>query len=59
MNIKIEINIDNAAFSPEPEEELARILRVMAAKLDTMRIGTFCLRDVNGNAVGTFEVIAE
>mgnify|MGYP001197094997 CR=1 FL=1 len=55
MNITITISTDNAAFSPEPEDEVARILRELATKLETMRLGGFTLRDANGNPVGKME----
>ena len=58
MEITITISTGNAAFSPEPEEEVARILREFAAKLDTMRLGGFNLRDQNGNVVGRVTVEA-
>lgn len=59
MTAKIEIQMDSAAFTHEPGEELARILRKLADNLDGADItpaDSNKLRDVNGNTVGTFTV---
>jgi len=57
MKIKIEIDCYNAAFDILPNIEIARILKVLAEKLES---GTSCysilLKDINGNTVGIFEV---
>jgi hypothetical protein len=55
------INLENDAFSPEPEPEVARILRVIADKLEEnpgypMYQTVF---DVNGNDVGRFRLPAD
>jgi len=56
MKITIEVNMDNAAFSDNPEE-VRRILRVAgnyAADMDYEAI--FPLHDSNGNKVGKVQV---
>ena len=57
MYYRIEIAIDNAAFSPEPGPELARILRKLAHRIECSDEeglkSTISLRDYNGNSVGT------
>lgn len=55
MKAKIEIVMDNAAFNDEPATELARILRELAEEIENGQ-GSCQLRDINGNAVGTFTV---
>jgi hypothetical protein len=54
MTFKLTIEMDNAAFNPEPAEELARILNQLAEKIrETGDVPTFlALRDINGNSVG-------
>lgn len=53
---RISIKTDNDAFSPDPCPELARILRHLAAHLETHGTGSpgdrINLRDANGNKVG-------
>ena len=57
MKAKIEINMDNAAFEDGANQEVARVLRALAERLDEDRApGT--LRDKNGNTVGMFEVVS-
>ncbi len=56
MNITVTINCDNAAFQPEPECEVARILKELANKLEYGGMGEYSLRDVNGNRVGEVKV---
>jgi hypothetical protein len=54
MNCKININMDNEAFSENPEYELARILKDLSARIEnTVRKPPFyVIRDINGNKVG-------
>lgn len=47
------IDIDNAAFDPDPTAELARILRQTAARVEAGATNG-AARDINGNRVGTF-----
>jgi len=55
MNLKININLDNAAF--EDEGEISRILRKLADKISyDGRIDGGKIMDVNGNSVGTWEI---
>ena len=51
---EIQIGMDNAAFSEVPGDELARILRGLADRLDGQDdVGEIVrLMDVNGNRVG-------
>jgi hypothetical protein len=56
MEFSIEMDCDNAAFEDDPAEEIARILNVTAGKLRSGRHGGD-LVDVNGNRVGTFDLI--
>jgi hypothetical protein len=53
------VNVDNAAFDPDPRPELARILRAAADVLESGErrddIGWYqTILDVNGNDVGRF-----
>lgn len=55
MKLKININLDNAAF--EDEGEISRILRQLADKISyDGRIDGGKIMDVNGNSVGTWEI---
>jgi hypothetical protein len=57
LDVKIEINCDNAAFGDFPEQEVARILRELATNLENDGItkdGKFKLFDANGNRTGLF-----
>jgi len=62
MKLKIEIQMDNAAFEPENGTEAARILRNVAKAIDgltlhpKMNVHGMNLMDINGNAVGTAKV---
>lgn len=51
------IELDNAAFDPEPANELARILEIIAERLrertDSPE-GVGLVRDTNGNTVGRY-----
>ena len=52
MQLKIKINMDNAAFD-EPVEELQRIFRGLADKLLEVHSGMEnSIIDVNGNKIG-------
>lgn len=52
MKLRIEIDMDNAAFEDDPQPEVCRILReyIKAGRLEKV------LMDVNGNRVGRAEV---
>lgn len=58
MKLRIEIEMDNAAFEHDPGVELARILREYAKRVaqDGAWLTAY-FRDVNGNKVGTAEVV--
>ncbi len=53
MKIKIEINTDNAAFQPDPIEEVRRILKESMDEFLVSYATKKHLRDINGNFVGT------
>ena len=60
MELKITIKLDNAAFQPDPINEIESILDNLKLRFDAMsrdvRIGDdFILRDSNGNRVGVAE----
>jgi hypothetical protein len=58
MTLTLTIEMDNAAFSPDPNDEVARILRDLADRFDNNQfkiryLGSLVsLLDVNGNYVG-------
>lgn len=62
MIVKIEIEMDNAAFDPDPGIEVANILLELVKNLRSCRVmldapGETCkLRDCNGNTVGFVRV---
>lgn len=61
MKLKIEIEMNNAAFEPRHGAEAARVMREVAEILDAdselSEVGdSFTLRDFNGNRVGTAKV---
>lgn len=62
MKVKIIINVNgNAAFEESPSLEVARILGEVVKKIEAGRLDieigeAIKLFDINGNAVGTFEV---
>ena len=51
--IQIEIRTENAAFDGQPELEIARILRLLADKIESTGLEDYSLRDINGNTVGS------
>lgn len=55
MELKLNMKMDNAAFTEGPGHEAARIIREAASNLEN---GTHKgpLVDINGNKVGSFEV---
>jgi hypothetical protein len=52
---KLEIKTDNAAFTDDRNEEIARILIEVARKLRNGEEYGSCM-DYNGNKAGTFEI---
>jgi hypothetical protein len=56
MKIEITILTDNDAFTPEPGLEVGRILRDLAARVETFGLQEWMLRDSNGNQVGEVHV---
>jgi hypothetical protein len=55
--IKIVIETNNAAFRPDPQDEIARILTELGHNI--ARTGTLeqPIRDANGNKVGKLQII--
>ena len=56
--LKLKINTDNQAFSCQEGTEVARILRLLADRLenlDKLQESQLPLRDVNGNTVGYYQ----
>ena len=52
--VQIEIKTDNAAFDePDTDTEVARILRELADKIESVGLDDMSLRDFNGNTVGS------
>lgn len=59
MKLKIEIQMDNAAFADDGNEgrdETARLLKVVAAKLEAGSESRAGLYDINGNKVGQWAI---
>lgn len=55
MRFDIRIGVDNAAFDGHPEDEIATILRRLAAEIEATGLepgDVIGLRDTNGNRVG-------
>ena len=59
MQAKISINMNNAAFQPQPQVELRRILLQVCDCLGDYPDGIdqISLLDINGNSVGKLEVL--
>ena len=50
---RIDIDTDNAAFEPAPDDEVVRILRALIDRIERDDLGSEkVLRDYNGNTVG-------
>jgi hypothetical protein len=58
MTFTINMTCDNAAFEDEPEAEVARILRSIAAQLEQEGTSRFyeTIFDENGNVVGRWRL---
>ena len=51
--LTIEINTENAAFDPDPGNELSRILCKLSVNIDSLAVGSpLRLFDIDGHAVG-------
>tara|TARA_Y100000401_G_scaffold40832_1_gene31056 strand:+ start:400 stop:672 length:273 start_codon:yes stop_codon:yes gene_type:complete len=60
--LKLKINTENQAFSCQEGTEVARILRLLADRLeylDKLQESQLPLRDVNGNTVGYYQTWTE
>lgn len=55
MEFTLSIDMDNDAFTDDPNAEVARILRKTAQRIATGRDGGFAM-DANGNSVGAWEI---
>ena len=58
MDFKLEINMDNAAFTEYPEEELSRILADAGNKITDGHTSAH-IYDINGNNVGNWEILTD
>ncbi len=58
MDLKLIINMDNAAFDDEPATETARLLERVAQQVRDGRESAPVM-DINGNNVGYWEIHAE
>lgn len=58
-HITIKIETGNAAFEESPTGEIARILRKLAQEFEESGIPGHYLRDINGNACGTVQILRE
>lgn len=58
---RLHLDCDNAAFEDAPGEEIARILREAADRIESGDLpgGFTNLRDMNGNAVGAYRLREE
>ena len=56
MKFQLYIGTDNAAFEPDPSQELATLLRKVAAKIESGEDYSMfqTIHDTNGNDVGRF-----
>lgn len=53
VNLDLKLNSSSAAFADgNGPAEIARILRLLALKIEGGSEGTFSLRDINGNKCG-------
>lgn len=57
MRAVIKIQMDNAAFGDNPEQELSRILEELAAKVKVWGANDNRLLDINGNHVGELAIM--
>lgn len=55
MKFVVEVDIENAAFDPDPVPELARLLRYAADAVEVSH-AYGVLSDINGNKVGEFRL---
>ena len=51
----LKFSTDNAAFTENPNEEIARILKRVADKITNYQTEGFIL-DINGNKIGKFKL---
>lgn len=55
--VTITINTEKDAFNSEPSQELARVLRELADKIEQdTEVKSRWIRDINGNIVGQLAV---
>ncbi|HWC37359.1 MAG TPA: hypothetical protein VG476_02465 [Acidimicrobiales bacterium] len=54
----VRFDCDDDAFHPEPGPEIARILRVVADRMEAGEDASrpVVIRDINGNVVGTYKL---
>ena len=58
MKFKLELTCDNASFDPPPSWEIKRLLSKAACLVDCGQTEGPLL-DLNGNRVGSFELVEE
>lgn len=54
--LKIELSSGNAAFTENPQSEVRRILELIGAKIENLGEDGGKIMDINGNAVGFWEL---
>lgn len=59
MKLRIEIDLENAAFEDDPGAEIRCILRNVPRRLTLTEVDSVKLRDSNGNRVGSAEVVED
>lgn len=59
MKIKIEFSTENAAFDPDPAEEIKRIINKYIALINVQRLNSARMLDLNGNYCGTITIVNE
>lgn len=59
MHVEIYLEANNDAFSEAPRDEIARILRDAADKIELNPLSEqLILRDINGNNVGLLKAVS-
>ena len=58
MKFTLELTCDNASFDPSPSWEIKRLLTVAGCMVDCGHTEGILL-DLNGNRVGSFELVEE
>lgn len=59
MKFKIEFDCDNAAFDEDANNEILRILLLVATQISRKQNGeefSYVVRDINGNTIGDYSL---